>query len=450
MNTPFTNKTLWDSVLSEIEGVISKPNFTTWFKDTFIVKRDGGTIYVGVPNTFVKQWLSQKFNQEIIKYLRELDPTVRSVEYTIAQPKVNKDRGGDATGPLGSKSLPLEEHTVSKEDNLNPRYVFENFVIGPFNELAHAASQAIVKQPGVVYNPLFIYGNTGHGKTHLTQAIGNQIKQLYKDKKIYYMTSEQYTDEYVRAVQTNKVSSFKDKYRKYDVLIIDDVQFLAKKEKTQEELFHLFNILYENNKQIIFSSDKHPNFIPNLEDRLKSRFNQGMIVDIPRPDMEARIAIIQNKIDAHNLELDSEVIAYLAEHIETNIRELEGVLNTINCQTELKQRPLTLQEVKKLVKGDNRPKKTLSAEELIKIIADFYHIEAELIPGKTRKKEIVRPRQISMYIMREHYKASYPTIGEKLGGRDHTTVIHSCDKIKRELREDQQLVQQIEQIQSLL
>ena len=450
MNTPFTNKTLWDSVLSEIEGVISKPNFTTWFKDTFIVKRDGGAVYVGVPNTFVKQWLSQKFNQEIIKFLRELDSTVRSVEYMIAQPKVSKNTSGSMNNSTGTKSMPLEEHTVSKEDNLNPRYTFENFVIGPFNELAHAAAQAIVKQPGVVYNPLFIYGNTGHGKTHLTQAIGNQIKQLYKDKKIFYMTSEQYTDEYIRSVQTNKTSSFKDKYRKYDVIIIDDIQFLAKKEKTQEELFHLFNTLYENNKQIIFSSDKHPNFIPNLEDRLKSRFNQGMIVDIPRPDMEARIAILNNKILHHNLELEVDVINYLAEHIETNIRELEGVLNTINCQTELKQRPLTIQEVKKLIKGDNRPKKTLSAEELIKIIADFYHIEAELISGKTRKKEVVRPRQISMYIMREHYNASYPTIGEKLGGRDHTTVIHSCDKIKREMREDQTLAQQIEQIQSML
>ena len=449
MNTPFTNKTLWDSVLSEIEGVISKPNFTTWFKDTFIVKREGGSIYVGVPNTFVKQWLSQKFNQEIIKFLRELDHTVRSVDYMIAQPKISKSPSGSSL-ESSNTSMPLEEYTVSKDDNLNPRYTFENFVIGPFNELAHAASQAIVKQPGVVYNPLFIYGNTGHGKTHLTQAIGNQIKQLYKDKKIYYMTSEQYTDEYVRSVQTNKVSAFKEKYRKYDVLIIDDIQFLAKKEKTQEELFHLFNTLYENNKQIIFSSDKHPNFIPNLEDRLKSRFNQGMIVDIPRPDMEARIAIIQSKILIHGVELDIEVINYLAEHIETNIRELEGVLNTINCQTELKQRSLTIQEVKKLIKGDNRPKKTLSAEELIKIIADFYHIEAELIAGKTRKKEIVRPRQISMYIMREHYNASYPTIGEKLGGRDHTTVIHSCDKIKREMREDQILTQQIEQIQSLL
>jgi len=450
MNTPFTNKTLWDSVLDEVEGSISKPNFTTWFKDTFIVKRDGGSVYVGVPNTFVKQWLSQKFNQDIIKHLRELDGTVRSVEYMIAQPKNIKPPSKQKGDVSSSESLPLEEHSISKEDNLNPRYTFDNFVIGPFNELAHAASQAIIKQPGVVYNPLFIYGNTGHGKTHLTQAIGNQIKQLYKNKNIYYMTSEQYTDEYVRAVQTNKVSTFKEKYRKYDVLIIDDIQFLSKKEKTQEELFHLFNTLYENNKQIIFSSDKHPNFIPNLEDRLKSRFNQGMIVDIPRPDTEARIAIIQNKIAIQDLELDRETIAYLAEHIETNIRELEGVLNTINCQTQLKQRSLTLPEVKKLVKGDNRPKKTLSAEELIKIIADFYNIEAELISGKTRKKEIVRPRQISMYIMREHYKASYPTIGEKLGGRDHTTVIHSCDKIRRELREDQLLVQQIEQIQSLL
>ena len=295
--------------------------------------------------------------------------------------------------------LPLADFYINKEDNLNPRYTFENFVVGPFNELAHAAAQAVIKKPGQAYNPLFVYGDTGRGKTHLIQAVGNSLKNNGTGKKIFYVTSEKFTTDYINLVQDNKGNMFKEKYRKYDVLIMDDIQFLSNKEKTQEELFHLFNSMYDNNKQIIFSSDKHPNYIPNLEDRLKSRFSAGMIVDIPAPDYESRVAILKAKAQTNNFLVAQEVLEYLASSVEGNIRELEGILNSIVCQTQLKGKDLSLGDIKNLVKNNLKPKKNVSVKEIIKLIADFYNIEEENIYEKTRKKEIVRPRQLIMYIL---------------------------------------------------
>lgn len=456
MNSLPDNKSLWDNALAEIELSVSKANFNTWFKDTFIAKQEGGIIHVGVPNNFVKNWLTNKFEKEIVKILRELTEGVRGVKYVVAS--FPKEQTGSTTQrvevtikkPETGSELPLDNFYIDKNDNLNPRYLFDSFVIGPFNELAFAASQAIIKQPGIVYNPLFIYGNTGHGKTHLIQAIGNHIKNIYKDKKVFYLTSENFASEYINSVQQNKVGIFKDKYKKYDVLIMDDIQFLSNKEKTQEELFHLFNTLYDNNKQIIFSSDKHPNYIPHLEERLKSRFNQGMIVDIPKPDTEARKAILEKKAGQMNLVLANEILDFLAENIDGNIRELEGILKSIICQSQLKERKLNLNEVKSLIKGNSKPKKMVSIDELVKLVADFYNIDPEAISDKTRKKEVVRPRQVTMYLLREDFSSTYPTIGEKLGGRDHTTVIHSCEKVKNDLKEDNLLAQQIEQIRSML
>ncbi len=450
MSTTLDYKTLWEDTLINIEGQISKANFKTWFKDTFVYKYEDGVVFVGVPNTFVKDWLNKKFYKDVLRTLREIDERVRSLEFVVSKIEKVRSSGNKKIYNPNNSSFPLSDYYINKENNLNPRYVFESFVIGPFNELAHAASQAIIKQPGIVYNPLFIYGSTGHGKTHLIQAIGNEIKNRYTDKKVYYITSEQYYTEYINSVKINKVNDFKDKYRKYDVLIMDDIQFLSKKEKTQEELFHLFNSLYDNNRQIIFSSDQHPNFIPNLENRLKSRFNQGMIVDIPKPDHESRIAILKSKIDRNEVNVPENIIDYLAQTIEGNIRELEGAINSIICQTQLKGRDLSFNEIKDLIKNNSKPKRMASVNELIKIVSEFFCIEENSICEKTRRKEIVRPRQITMYILREDFQISYPTIGEKLGGRDHTTVIHSCDKIKRDLKIDNTLAQQLTQIRSML
>jgi len=443
---------LWNSALVEIELSTSKANFNTWFKDTFVSKFEDGVVYLSVPNQFVKDWLQKKFHKTILKTLRNLSESVRQIKYTVSKDRPFKKEfsSKDFGVGMGESTLPLNDYYINKDDNLNSRYTFDSFVVGSFNELAHAACQAVLKNLGSTYNPLFIYGPTGVGKTHLIQALGNELKNKKNGKKIYYLTSEKFTVEYVNSIQTNSTNSFKEKYRKYDLLIMDDVQFLSGKERTQWELFHLFNSLYEKNKQIVFSSDRHPNYIPGLEDRLKSRFAAGMIVDINSPDHESRVAIIKSKSQVSNFDIPDEIVDYLANSIEGSIRELEGVLNSIIIHSQLKGKVPSLNDIKGLIKNSIKPKKAAPIEDIVKIIAGFYNIEPQIIYKKTRKKEIVKPRQIIMYILREDYSMPYPTIGQKLGGRDHTTVIHSYEKIKKELKEDSFLVQEIEQIRSML
>lgn len=441
---------MWKVTLSCVEKEISKPNFQTWFKDTYIIKVEDGVVFLGVPNAFVEEWLSNKFNSLILKILRENFDGIHTIKYTIIKGDVKRHLEEKVTEIKRSTELPLHDHYINKENNLNPRYTFESFVIGSFNELAHAAAQAVIKNPGVGYNPFFIYGNTGHGKTHLIQAIGNAVKDNHPNKKVYYITSEKFGSDYVKAIQTNKISEFKENYRKYDVLIMDDIQFFSNKEKMQEELFHLFNTLHDANKQIVFSSDQHPNFIPGLESRLISRFGSGMIIDIPTPDHESRMAIIKTKAQLKGYTLKNDVIDFLATYIATNIREIEGVLNTIFIQTDLKGKDLSLNEVRELVRHSARPKKIVSVKDVVKIISDFYGINDESIYEKTRRKEIIKPRQIIMYILREDFNISFPSIGQKLGGRDHTTVIHSCDKIKKDLKNNPSLNQEINQIRGIL
>lgn len=445
MNT----KELWENCLSEIELSVSKANFTTWFKNTSIVKEDTGTIYVGVSNEFVKDWLYNKFHKLILKTLISHNDTVRSVEYIISkyEPSPKQQEAQAIQPPVNiNKELPLNDLYVNRDDNLNPKYNFNSFVVGPFNELAYAVAQAIIANPGQNYNPFFVYGGTGLGKTHMIQAIGNTIKTKNPSKRIYYVSLERFAIDYINSIQNKNPNSFKEKYRKYDIIIMDDIQFISGKDKTQEELFHLFNIFYESNKQIIFSSDKHPNFIQGLEERLQSRFAQGMTVQIVEPDYESRIAIIKAKFESTNCIVTSDVIEYLAEALEGNIRELEGSLNTIIVQSQLKSKSLSLPEVKTLIKNNIRPKKTVAIKDIVRIIAMQYGITEEIIYEKTRRKEIVRARQVAMYILREDFNISYPLIGQKMGGRDHTTVIHSHLKIRDDLKTDPSLLQEIEKI----
>ena len=443
-------KQLWQSVLVEMELGVSKANFTTWFKDTRIVKEDGGVVVLSVPNAFVKEWLLTKYHNAILRSLRNIENSIHAVEYVVNKDEGRKKDALPSRPDSPTAPLPLAEATVNKEDNLNPRYTFENFVIGPFNELAHAAAKAVIAKPGIMYNPLFIYGSTGHGKTHLIQAIGNHIKAASPGKKVYYMTSEQFGQDFVNALQHSKVHIFKEKYRKYDVLIVDDIQFFSEKQRIQEELFHLFNTLYDNNRQIIFSSDKHPHFITGLEERLKSRMAAGMTVDIPPPDKESRIAIISAKAKQLGAPLSTEVIDYLAANVAGNIRELEGVVNTLLMQVSLKGKEPTLLDVRNYIKTSVKPKRTMAVKDVVKIVADFYNVKEESIYEKTRHKEVIKPRQVIMYLLREDFNISYPSIGQKLGGRDHTTVIHSCEKVKNDLKEDQGLSDEIEQLRSLL
>lgn len=439
-------KQLWDDALVNIELSITPANFKTWFKDTHIISFEDGVVTVGTPSVFVKDWLADKFNATITKTLRELSPHVRSVEYAV-MPRSDRKLERERPQTINT-TLPLEEYYINKSDNLNPRYVFDSFVVGPFNALAHTAAKTVAEKPGIAYNPLFIYGKTGHGKTHLIQAVGNHLKRM--GKKVFYVTSERFTVDYFNALQNGTANNFKDKYRQYDALIMDDVQFLSNKEKTQEELFHLFNALHDNNKQIVFSSDVPPHLMSHMEERLRSRFVQGMIVDIPAPDLESRSAILRAKAAQNGLTLQDDVVEHLATSIEGNVRELEGALNTILCQSQLLGRTLALEEVKQLIKNSARPRKSLAVADVVEKVARFYEIDAVHIYEKTRKKEIVKPRQLIMYILREDFQVSYPAIGQKLGGRDHTTVIHSCEKIKTDLKSDTDLEEELGQIRALL
>ncbi len=439
------NKELWENALVDIETNISRANFTTWFKNTSITKEDMGTLYIGVPNEFVKDWLYNKFHKLILKTLMSHSENIRCVEYVIVKHEPVQKAVVKPT-PTNNKELPLADLYVNKEDNLNPKYTFNSFVVGPFNELAYAVAQAVIENPGTSYNPLFIYGGTGLGKTHMTQAIGNTIKAKHPNKKIFYVSLERFSIDYINSLQNKTPNAFKEKYRKYDMIIMDDIQFISGKDKTQEELFHLFNTLYESNRQIIFSSDKHPNLIHGLEERLQSRFASGMTVQITEPDYESRIAIIRAKLESSNIIVDPDIVSYLASSLEGNIRELEGSLNAVIIQSQLKNKGISINEVKQLIKNNIKTKKTVAIKDVVKTIADYYEINESDIYDKTRRKEIVRARQVVMYILREDFNVSYPLIGQKLGGKDHTTVIHSHLKIKKDLQVDQLLVQEIDKI----
>ncbi len=442
---------LWQNALVHIEMSVSATNFKTWFKDTSIIKNVGGEVYIGAPNKIVKEWLQDKHSTFILKVLRGFDDSIRSVHFQINKSPAKKRKSTiqETVCEATTEKLPMQNYFVDKKDNLNPKYTFDTFVVGPFNQLAHAAAQTVAKNQSLTYNPLFIYGNTGYGKTHLTQAVGNYIKKTNPNIKVFYVSSEKFSMDYINAVRSGKAHTFKDKYRQYDVLIMDDIQFIAEKEKTQEELFHLFNALYENNKQIIFSSDKHPNFMPGLEDRLRSRFSAGMIAEITAPEIESREMILKEKAESKNMVIPERIIKYIAKEIEGNIRELEGILNTVVCQLQLKNE-LTDDDLRRLIKNNTRLNKNIPPEEVIKRVARFYNIDEDSIYKKTRKKEVVKPRQIIMYILREDFDISFPTIGEKLGGRDHTTVIHSCEKIKKMMNDDPILKDEIDEVRSIL
>jgi chromosomal replication initiator protein len=439
---------LWEHVLAQIELSISSANFNTWFRESHIVKIEDGIVYIGVPSQFFRDWYQKKFHQLLLKILRTVSYEYRNIEYVIVKdtrkPRVERRREPN------NQELPLDEFYINKSDNLNPRYTFDTFVVGSFNELAVKAAEAAIKRPGITYNPLFIYGETGRGKTHLIQAIGNQYKKLYPARKVFYLTSEKFAVEYTDAMQQGTGNRFKEKYRQYDLIIIDDVQFFAKKDKTQEELFHLFNALHDNNKQIIFSSDRPPQAIPDIADRLRGRFVSGMTVDISEPDVESRIAIVRKKAALHGVALSDEVVEHIATNVSGSIRELEGVINSLVCHAQVKGMAPDLAEVRQSLRSFSRPTKTVSVKHVVSKVAEFYGIDEESIYEKTRRREVVRPRQVIMYLLREDFSVSYPTIGTKLGGRDHTTVIHSCEKMKREVVDDAELAKEIQDIRGLL
>lgn len=454
MNT-VDNKKLWDEALIEIESNITKANFLTWFKNTAITDHKDGVIYVGVPNTFVREWLSSKYNKFITKALRNVHPTIRNVEYVICQTnnsiKVEQKSTIEIKQPIPHEDqLGFNEFYTDRNTNLNPKYTFDSFIVGSFNEVAYAAAQAVAQNPGTLYNPLFIYGGVGLGKTHLLQSIGNKVKENRPDAKIQYLTSEKFANEFIGSIQNKDTHTFKDKYRKYNVLIIDDIQFFSGKLKIQEEFFHVFNSLYETNSQIIFSADKPPKHIIGLEDRLRSRFEGGMMVDVSKPEYESRLAILKTKAEQKGFRPSEEVLEYIASVVEDSIREIEGALNSIVGQSKIKGKNLNLNEIKDLLKKNIKPVKTINMVHIIKAIVEFYNIEEKHLFEKTRRKEIVLPRQIAMYMLREDLNISYPSIGQKFGGKDHTTVIYAYEKISNAIKIDNKLCNEIDQIRQSL
>ena len=452
---------LWKSALGEIELQVSRANFKTWLQNTSIADKKGGVVTIAVPNSFTKEWLENKYHKFILKSLRNLASEVKEVNYQIKQNIIKEDFRGKnifkEEDRIIRKQLDFQELNVNTLTNLNPRYTFDNFIVGPSNELAQAAALAVTKNLGKKYNPLFIYGGVGLGKTHLIQAIGNQVKKENQVKKVKYVTSERFTSEVISALRSgslrpNDIDDFKKRWREIDLLIIDDIQFLAGKEKTQEEFFYTFNALYDAGKQIVLSSDRPPKSIQTLEERLRSRFEGGMIADISYPDLETRIAILKSKAGEKSVVLSDEVFEYIAQNIKKNVRELEGALNRlIAANNQLNQKELNLNDVKKILNSIlNTPKKSTTLKNIIKAVAEFYDVSEKELLERSRKKEIVKPRQVIMYLLREELKSSFPFIGLKIGGRDHTTAIHACEKIRKEIELDSNLNDEINLIKEKL
>jgi len=452
---------LWKAALGEIGLQISKANYKTWLANTSIADKKNGVVIVAVPNSFTKEWLENKYHKFILRSLRNIESEIKEVTYQI-KPNYIKEELKDKKQTkedelIIHKQLDFAELNVDVETNLNPRYTFDNFIVGPSNELAHAAASAIVKNLGNKYNPLFIYGGVGLGKTHLIQAIGNAVKKENCNKKIKYVTSERFTSEVITTLRSgslrpNDIDDFKKRWREIDLLIIDDIQFLSGKEKTQDEFFHTFNALYDAGKQIIISSDRPPKSIQTLEERLRSRFEGGMIADISYPDLETRITILKTKANEKGFDFSYDIFEYIALNIKKNVRELEGALNRlIASNLNANKKDLNLTEVKKALNIIvNTPKKSTNFKNIIKAVAEFYDISEKELLERSRKKEIVKPRQIIMYLLREELKSSFPFIGLKIGGRDHTTAIHACDKIKKEIESDQNFNDEINMIREKL
>lgn len=439
------NNELWQSVLAQMQFHISKANFATWFKNTEIISKKDERVTISVPNAFSKEWLSNKYNKSILKILHELDESIKELHFTI-EPQLKNSFFKIHTENekiIEDTQLKFDEFKVNKETNLNPKYTFNNFVVGSFNELAHASALAVSDNPGITYNPLFIYGGTGLGKTHLMQAIGNKISDKLKKEKVKYISSEKFVSAIVSAIRTGTMESFKASLVPIDVLIIDDIQFIAGKNKSQEEFFHVFNSLYEKNKQIILSSDRPPNAISELDDRLRTRFEGGMPVDISLPDYETRLAILKRKVQEKGINISDEILEYIAANVKKNIRELEGALNKLLIYSKINQN-LNIETTKKLLKGFIfSPFDVANYKKIIETVAKFYNLEEKNLFDVTRKKEIVRPRQIAMFLLRKELKYSFPAIARKFGGKDHTTAIYAYKKILQENEENNKLTEEL-------
>jgi len=469
IHLPMNTNELWQAVLGELELSLSKANFTTWFKSTFIAQFEEGEITIGVPNLFTKAWLEKKYHKNILVSLQNLtNARVRGIVYSVeakqSEPKNLSASAEPETAPASSDTVyiddlpqnvyePTAQNAVPASDlTINNKYIFKNFIVGKQNELAHAAAQAVAAEPGGVYNPLFIYGGVGLGKTHLLQAIGNELLRKQPNARILYVTCERFTNDYINAVRGGQARQFKNRYRNVDLFLVDDIQFITGKEGTQEEFFHTFNQLYQNNKQIVISSDRPPKAIPALENRLVSRFECGMMADVGSPDYETRVAILETKCSNKQYPLDRDVLHHVATVVQSNVRELEGALNKIIAFHQFKNIRPELESVKPILASFQpaSSRKTVSPKLLIQTVATYFDVQTEDLLGKSREKRLAFPRQVAMYLMREEMKASYPSIGTEIGGRDHTTAMHAYGKISDKLTDDEKLQHDIELIKQRL
>lgn len=453
---------MWQATLGELELTLSKANFTTWFKNTFVSSAENNRIVISVPNTFTKAWLEKKYHEAIVRALRNVTSNnVREVTYRVEvrnttplqqfSDQIETTRPAMPETEIGEPATTAPS-SASSDIGLNPRYRFDAFVVGKASELAHAAALAAATKPGEAYNPLFIYGDSGLGKTHLLQAIGHHILETRPDQRVLYVTCERFTNDFINAVRGGRGKEFKDSYRNVDVLLMDDVQFLTGREGTQDEFFHTFNTLHQDNKQIVLTSDRSPKDLQGLETRLLSRFEWGMTCDVSSPDFETRVAILEAKAKEKKASLHTEILRYIAGAVQLNVRELEGALNKILAYHQFKNTVPSLESVQTLLQSfvPNVPKRNITPRRLIELVIAYYDLSLDDILGKSREQRLAFPRQIAMYLLREEAKCSFPAIGGHLGGRDHTTAMHACNKINELLKTDAQLKRDITQLREKL
>ena len=445
-------KHIWRAALGELQVALSPANFETWLRHTSLVDVDDTRFRIAVPNGFAKDWLETRYRPLISQTLARIVGYSVQVEFLVRE-----DAGQPASAPAEApaQQVRVEPTRVGAEggsSSLNPRYAFGNFIVGSANRLAHAASLSVAERPGHAYNPLFLYGGVGLGKTHLMHAIGNAVIARFPRKKVVYATSEKFTNEFITSIQQGRIDDFRARYRRIDLLLIDDIQFIADKERTQEEFFHTFNTIHEDGKQIVLSSDRPPKQITTLEERLRSRFEWGLIADLTAPDLETRIAILRAKAEESSVPIGSDVVEFIARKVVSNIRELEGALNRVVAYANMGAMPITIELAQAVLSNVlyNPKKRQVTPEKIARAVSEYYGVGMDLLRGQKRDRAIVTPRQIAMFLMREETDVSLLRIGAELGGRDHSTVLHACDKINREASVNDELRRDIAAVRELI
>lgn len=443
---------IWEKTVSKIKEKISQQNFETWITPIKIVSKEEGNVQLSVPNKFFRDWLVDNYFSVIKKCLYEVTDVDMNISFVINQESGKSASSTDHVVKLRDSLALKKGQRVKPHPSLNPNYSFERFVVGPSNQFAHAASIAVSEQPAKNYNPLFIYSDVGLGKTHLLNAIGLLTQTTFPEMNVLYVSAEEFMNELINAIRYDKMPKFREKYRKIDCLLIDDVQFIAGKERTQEEFFHTFNTLHDSGKQIVVTSDKFPKDIPNLEDRLRSRFEWGLIADIQSPEIETKVAILEKKAHENNIMLPLNVAHYIASNAESNIRELEGFLVRISAYSSVTNRPIDMDLVKEVLKKflKNAEKEDITIDEIVKAVAGHYGVKISDIKSQKKNKNISLSRQVAMYLARKMTATSYPDIGDKIGGRDHSTVIYAYNKIKKNLEEDVKMKKFVQEIENAL